>query len=337
MAFKDSVTVMYDGSVRIHYLDGPHAYYRQDRINPALPETDDKAWGKKIRLKGTTTLLGDTLEKKGLMTWPLGVALRELFGFYDFTSDDGRKLTGFSKGLGTVWEGDDQVAEFSKEKALPWVLSASKAWQRKQKTGSDVGSLVHDAIEQYTLGTPFELTLERYKAGQEEITPEWLATAEEELKMAQLAFDSFKLWWITTGPTLINAEQVVYSKETEIPGAYDALLLIDGKRVLVDWKTSKASVPGGAPQGVYYSYFIQSAAYASALMEMGEAPIDDLMIVSARKDGGFDTVRASEVGLSMDDAIAWWKAVVLCYRLMDSAKKQLVARAKTPITTEAPF
>lgn len=329
---------MYEGSVRINYLDKAHTYSRQDRINYDLPATDDKAWGKKIRLKGTTTLLGDTLEKKGLLTWPLGLALRELFGFYDFTTDDGRKMLGFSKGKGTFWD----ATEETQEGFLPLVQSASKAWQRRQKTGADVGSLVHDAIEQYTLGTPFELTLDKYTESQEfagtSDRAQWLETAPAELEMAKLAYERFKVWWEETKPTLINAEQITYSKETEVAGAYDALLEIDGKRILCDWKTSGASVNAGAPQGVYYSYFIQSAAYAHALMEMGEPLIDDLMIISARKDGQFDTVRASEVGLSMEDAISWWKAVVLCYRMMDSTKKQLVERAKTPSTTEAaPF
>jgi hypothetical protein len=330
LAFRDQSVVMYEGSILVTYLDKAHRYYKQDRVDFGRAETDPQAWGKKTPFKGTTTILGDTLEKKGLMTWPLGLALRELFGFYDFEPEEGKRLVGFSKGKGTIWEADLT----NRLSLVPLVQSASKAWERRQKQGADIGSLVHDAIEQYVLGTPFELTLERYEEGQDfgmfkdaEGRNEWLKTAPEELEMAKLAFERFKEWWAETKPTLINAEQIVYSRELGIGGAYDAILEIDGRRVLVDWKTSNASVSAGAPQGVYYSYFIQSAAYAAALMEMGEPKIDDLMVVSARKDGGFNAIFASDVGLTMEDAIKWWRAVVFAYNMMDKTKRELVALA----------
>lgn len=324
MAFRDSVTVMYDGSVRITYKDGPHAYYKQERINYNLPEDDEKAWGAKDRPKGTTTLLGDTLEKKGLMTWPMGVALRELFGFYDFEPEEGRRLTGFSKGKGTFWQ-----ATPSADELLPLVLSASKAWQRRQKSGADIGTLVHDAIEQYITGSPIELTLEKYQSGQvfenDDEKIEWLKTAEAELNMAKIAYVRFCDWWMETNPTLISTEQVVYSKEFDISGAYDSLLEIDGRIIVEDHKTSNASASAGAPDGVYYSYFIQSAIYAICLLEMGVVErIDDLMIVSVRKDGGFAAIMASDVGLTMDEALDWAKAVIKCYRLMDKTKRGLI-------------
>lgn len=321
---------MYEGSIRMTYLDRPHSYYKQERINYGLPPTDDKAWGPKTRPKGATTILGDTLEKKGLMTWPLGLALTELFGFYDFEPEPGNRKVGvWGKKKGTLLNVDGNLVPMKPDVLVPYVQSAAKAWARKQKTGADIGSLVHDAIEQYVLGTPFALTLDKYAEGQEFETPEigaaWLETAPQELAMALMAFERFKIWWTETKPELINTEQIVYSKAMDVPGAYDALLKIDGRTVLVDWKTSNASVSAGAPQGVYYSYFIQSAIYAVALLEMGAVErIDDLMIVSARKDGNFNAIFASEVGLSMIEAMQWAKAVVFCYRMMDKTKYRLI-------------
>lgn len=340
IAFKDQIAVMYDGNIRITYLDGPHRYYAQQRVNRALPETDEKAWGSKWRPKGTTTLLGDTLEKKGLANWMAGLPLKELFGYYGkFTGSNGKEIgPGFSKGGGTLLkhvvnpnlgEWDELDSTLSKNELLAKITSAAGAASRRTKQGADIGSLVHDAIEQYVLGTPFQLTLDRYEQSQEFVTPaarlDWLEVASDDLVMAIAAFERFKLWWEETKPELINAEQIVYSQKLDISGAYDALLKIDGRIIVTDWKTSNASVSAGAPQGVYYSYFIQSAIYALCLLEMGAVErIDDLMIVSARKDGEFDAIFASEVSLSVIDAIAWAESVIFCYRMMDKTKQQLI-------------
>lgn len=338
MAFKDITAVMYDGQIRIEYKDKAHRYF--------VKELDaDGVWGKQSPVRGVTTILGSTLEKSGLQLWPMGLALTELFGFYSFENEKGVKLTGFSKkAKPTLLRPDHSLREMEADQILEAVMSASKAWQRKQKQGSDVGSLVHDAIEQFVLGTPFELTLDKYEEGQlwfddhfegwEAERTDWLARARDELEMAVLAYTRFKVWWEETTPTLLEAENIVYSRKQDYSGSYDARLVIPkGKHpvfkdrdvtVMTDWKTSNASVAGNAPMGVYYSYLIQDAAYAAALAEMTGELVDDLLVVSARKDGNFDTIYASELGLTVQDCIDWWNAVVICYRSMDKTKKALV-------------
>jgi hypothetical protein len=309
--------------VKIEYKDKAHRYYVRE-FDP-----EKKEWGKARQTRGVTTVLDSTLEKKGLMTWPMGMALQELFGFYDFTNSKGDRMTGFSKNKGTLWAGDELAmgSVSTKEALLPLVTSASKAWQRKQKKGADIGSLVHDAIEHYVRELPFEVTVEQYKKGQEFATKEeeyeWLKQAENDVAMANLALGRFIEWWKEQKPELLGAEDLVYSKLFDYCGTFDGLIKLGGKTILADWKTSNASVSAGAPQGVYYSYFIQSAAYAAAWQEMGNEPIDDLLIVSCRKDGSFDTKLLSEVGLTVEEAILWWESVVHCYQMMDTVKKKL--------------
>lgn len=354
MAFKDISRVFYDGQIKLDYLDKSHRYYIRHRINFDLSETDKKAWGKATRPTGVTTILGDTLEKKGLMTWPMGLALRELFGFYDFTNEKGDRMTGFSKNVGTLWEVDGIK---KKDDVLPIILSASKAWQRKQKKGADIGSVVHDAIEHYIKGEDFDIP-ESYnwaikeafpisKIGEEDPDEAERNLAFQEapadIECALKAFNRFKVWWLETSPTLYGSEEVLYSMEYDFPGTYDADLgipvkhhpkpeLFSGKdliRCTTDWKTSNASTnpDAAAPEGVYYSYFIQDAFYELIRREMGQEPADDLLVVSARKDGEFSLVYASECGLTVDDCIAWAKAVILCFQLMKKTKKALVAHA----------
>jgi hypothetical protein len=383
MAFTDIQKILYDGKVKINYLDKPHMYFRRMRENWDLPETDPKAWGKAKRPKGTTTLLGDTLEKKGLMTWPMGLALRELTGFYDFTNDKGDRMTGFSKGVGTLWD-TDQIAlkAYDQAETMERVLSASKAHLRKKKKGADIGSIVHDAIEHYVLANPNHLIEKTDEAGElvldakgepelymppitgsgfdigetymwsikeaeyedEAEKDQALKDFQADVQQAEAAFGQFKIWWEKLRPELLGAEDLIYSLELDYSGTYDGLVNIDREdhpcaemfpnkqeiMVLCDWKTSNASgsAAAAAPMGVYYSYFVQSAMYALAWAEMGYAMPDDLAIVSARKDGNFDVVYASQLGLTMDDCIAWARAVISCYRLMDKSKKGLVQLGK---------
>lgn len=337
MAFKDIEVMLYGDKVKINYLDKPHMYFARDRIDWNLPTSDPKAWGKARRPKGTTTLLEDTLEKKGLLTWPMGLALGELFGFYNFTNENAEKMVGFSKDKGTLWTPDipfhNLNDDLQEDELLTKIKSASEAWLRKKKKGADIGNVVHDAIEHFVTGEPFNI-LEQYTANIEEAEYENEAALEtargnivEDVGCAELAFDQFKKWWVGSGIKLISAEQLVYSLKYDFSGTFDALLDVDGRKVVADWKTSNASTSkeAAAPQGIYYTYFIQSAMYALALVEMGVVDaIDDLLIVSARKDGTFDTLFASEVGLSMEDCYDWARAAIKAYRLREATRKQLI-------------
>ncbi len=361
MAFKDITKVLYDGKVKLDYKDKAHRYYVRFRENWDLSEDNGKAWGKIVYPKGTTTLLGDTLEKKGLMTWPLGLAIRELFGFYDFTNDEGQQMTGFSKGVGTMWE-NGKTKALTPEELAPIVSSANKAWTRAQQKGADIGSVVHDAIEHYVLANTnnperedtdnmFDIAEQYMWNIKEAITdinsPEYdlaMQEFESDVAMAKIAFGKFTEWWDEVKPVLYGAEDLLYSLEHNVCGTYDGDLgipisahplphLIEGKEIVrctSDWKTSNASKSKDAasPEGVYYSYFIQLAIYELCRREMGFPPADDLLTVSARKDGGFSLIYASELGLTVQECIDWAVAVITCYRYMDKSKKGLLEHAE---------
>jgi hypothetical protein len=263
VAFKDITKVMYNGKVKIDYKDKAHRYYARPRIDWDLPVDNPKAWGKIMYPKGTTTLLGETLEKKGLMQWPKGVALGELFGFYDFTNDYGERMTGFSKGKGTMWEvidGETVLRPLDQQESLPVILSASKAWQRDQKKGADIGTVVHDAIEHFIKGQPFDIAeqylwnikecekdfiegqaiaLKKFKPTEKKslidfqekqardlaefelVHAKSLEDFEDDVAMATKAFLQFQKWWLETSPTLYGAEDLLYSLEHNVCGTYD--------------------------------------------------------------------------------------------------------------------
>jgi hypothetical protein len=56
---------------------------------------------------------------------------------------------------------------------------------------------------------------------------------------------------------------------------------------------------------------------------MGYPPADDLFVVSARKDGEFTPLFASELGLTVDDCLEWAECVIYCFRMMENIKARL--------------
>jgi hypothetical protein len=211
----------------------------------------------------------------------------------------------------------------------------------------EVIAVVHDAIEHYIKGEAFDIaeaynwTIKESEYESDALRDKAFEEAPAEVEMAQQAFLQFEKWWLTVDPLLHSAEDILYSKEYNVFGTYDGDISIEGKhhpiykdresiRITADWKTSNASSSeeAASPEGIYYSYFIQLAVYEIIRREMGLPPADDLLCVSARKDGGFSTIFASELGLSVEDCIDWAKSVILCYRLAEKTKDALRSHAK---------
>lgn len=368
MAFKDLTKHLYPNeagvpTVKLVYYDKPHQYWVRHRVDFDLPNDDPKAWGPAKRPKGVTTLIGDTLEKNGLMTWPMGMALQELFGFYNFEGENGEKLKGYMKErilsedgklvdsgklFGTMWthfeDGSISTTALTPDDALPMLISAQQNHNRKKKKGADIGSVVHDAIDHFINDNPFDIgeqymwAIKDYEYEFEADQVRDLEDFEEDVKLANQAFGSFVDWWNATTPILYGSEDLLYSKKYNYSGTYDGDIGIKAEhhpvfhqlgqeviRVTADWKTSKASksTMAGMPQGIGYTYFLQDALYEIQRREMGLPPADDLLVVSCRKDGGFTLIYASELGLTVGDCIAWAEAVILCHQLMMKTKDGL--------------
>jgi hypothetical protein len=340
MAFKDITKVLYDGTIKVDYKDSSHRYSIRERLTKEdgsflLPADNPKAWSKVLKgVRGTTTLLGDTLEKKGLQRYPLTKALMYMFQFYEFTDENGDKKMGYSeKGFGSLWGEDGKLIPHTREEALEHISYGSKADLRWTQKGADIGSVVHDAIEHHVngddsfdLATEYRNSMEAAKYESDRAKEQAKAEFDADVAMAIEAFNSFKKWWATSGIELLGAEDLIYSRQYRISGTFDGLLRVPSKGVvLADWKTSNASQSKDACmlEGINYQYFLQSAIYAMAWQEMGNEKIDDLLIVSCRKDGGFTTIYASDLGLTVEDCINWAKAVIVCNRMMVRTKTAL--------------
>lgn len=223
---------------------------------------------------GVTTVLGQVLAKPALMMWPLDEAMKLLFGqsFEEVRGDDGEiAIKPIYNPKKALLKADKSYTLAELQDALE---QARKAHTQKRDKGADTGSVVHAAIEAYLRGQKVVVM---------------------ESSEAKKAIKGFINWFeAQKNIKVLAVERVVYSQAFDYCGTIDAVLEIDGRIVLVDWKTSNPSRT--APKGIYPENFIQLGAYAGAYQEeFGEDSVDDLMVVNVGKDGKVNTQLASGI------------------------------------------
>lgn len=237
---------------------------------------------------------------------------------------DGKSVRGVTTILGKVmakdfvgWALDCMASELAEK--LPIITQADieeakKASTRKRDAGASTGTDAHALVENFLKGdAPSSGVLSH--ANPESVN----------------AYRAFVKWFRATKPKVINVEEVIYSVEYGYAGTYDCMLEIDGKVILGDYKTTNTSRL--APNGIYAENFLQLGAYAQAHEEQRlyeEAnggtklvKIDDLAVLSGKKNGKFDYVTASDLGLSVQDCSGMFKRVMNLYTFMQYATKAL--------------
>lgn len=135
-----------------------------------------------------------------------------------------------------------------------------RAAKDKSEAAKEAGTLVHDWIDAYVKAKIAGTDLPEATPGHPE---------------AQKSCEAFIAWERQAKPTWIEADCVVGSATHEFGGRFDALAEIDGKKVLIDFKTSSQFSD---------DYFIQLAGYQLALEEMGEK-VDTRLLLRLPKDG----------------------------------------------------
>ena len=92
---------------------------------------------------------------------------------------------------------------------------------------------------------------------------------------------SFQKFWETEKPFLVENESVVYSDKYGFAGTIDAVVLLDGKLTILDWKTSSR---------IHVTHQMQVAAYAYASHEMGRkvAQTGIVRLGTRHKNGGYE-------------------------------------------------
>jgi hypothetical protein len=123
----------------------------------------------------------------------------------------------------------------------------------KAEEAADIGTMAHSMVETFINGDdPYKVL--------EGVNPEHAAKAT-------LAFNNFLNWQKQTNIKIISKYQeiLMVSEQYRYGGTPDAIGELDGKLILLDWKTSNA---------VYQDYLIQLAAYKNLWDENHDRKID---------------------------------------------------------------
>jgi hypothetical protein len=136
---------------------------------------------------------------------------------------------------------------------------------------ADIGTRAHAAIEDWVAGKPYQFTCQ----------------------YADNAFRAFQGWAAQQPDLKIDQTEIRLVSQTGYGGTIDAVGHINGKRVLLDWKTSAR---------VYPSHLIQVAAYRELWTEnRPDEPIDEMHIIRLdKKNGTFEHHSWPDLSLARD-------------------------------------
>jgi CRISPR/Cas system-associated exonuclease Cas4 (RecB family) len=131
------------------------------------------------------------------------------------------------------------------------------AYSLYTESTSELGSKVHKAID-YTLK---DLKLPKLTKKERRVYDKWLE------------------WWKAQKFELVGAERVTKSKRYGYAGTLDALVIKDGKSIIIDWKTGKNH---------YAEHDLQNIAYQYALLHEEGLAIDGGQLVYIRDEKEID-------------------------------------------------
>jgi hypothetical protein len=208
-----------------------------------------------------------TVEYKGKITVLPGVTgILDIVG----SKDKVNRLMGWAK-KNCLLKVAEHIRAFSGKSLIvdeTWIEAVRKsAWKRDKemlKEAGDIGTRVHNAIDSFIKG-------------------------EEPLldPDTKQGFDNFLAWLKESRIKLIQGDTYIASLKMGYGGAMDALGEIDGKLVLLDWKTSNY---------IQENYSLQAAAYTMAFEECFEQDIDKAFVVRFGKEKSGD-IEPKEVNL----------------------------------------
>ena len=237
---KREIIKLYNGKVEIEFLQGSHTYYLLK---------DGKKLPKKKRLAGATTFTGQIDKSSPLLIWATRLytaRVKELMREdKSFTADD----------------------------ILSMLALGESAHKEKKEQAANIGDYVHKFAEEYSKDQNQKKAYDRMKEELGDIPTDMLV-------QVQTSCVALLDWLKKEKVKILSSEKIVYSRKVGFVGTYDAIVEIDKKKYLLDWKTAK---------GVYSSHIYQSSAYFNAHEEENSKDkLDGVMIVSIAKEDIFD-------------------------------------------------
>lgn len=155
------------------------------------------------------------------------------------------------------------IDSFTKEELFPVLEEALTQHTVKKEQAADIGSQVHEWIEQFALS--------RINGTEAPILSEDMPEGVEN------AIGGFLDWYNENDVKFLASERLIYSKKYDYCGLTDFIAVINGKKSVGDYKTSKS---------VYSDHRYQLSAYWNAIEEEDEEEIEQGVILHVNKETG---------------------------------------------------
>lgn len=150
------------------------------------------------------------------------------------------------------------------EEIWPLIEEAEKQHDIKKEAAADFGSQVHEFAENFA----------KFKIGKLPKSPEITDDMPEEVINGINAFLS---WYNENDVQFIEAEKLIYSKKHGFVGMTDVIARVNGRLMLIDYKTGK---------GVYSEAHYQVAGYVMGYEEETDLRVDAALILNFNKETG---------------------------------------------------
>jgi hypothetical protein len=231
-----------------------------------------KLKGEKTYLNSVTSITGIIDKSRILILWAIGLAGSHLRKYFE----------------------ESKSNTFSPEELIPVINEALNQHNVKREEAADIGTQVHD------------LALQISEALRDNKELPLLENLDERVANGISAFIN----WLTGNKVeFIECERLVYSKKYNFVGITDAIILMNGKRYLIDYKTSKS--------GHYSEYKYQVAAYCLAYEEETGEKLDGTAIVHFNKEtGDFEHIE-----ISNEDNIINQEVFLACLKIKEREKE----------------
>lgn len=156
---------------------------------------------------------------------------------------------------------------FTKSDVEAMIDEGKNAHRLAKESACTIGSIVHDFAERNA------------KEGLTDITniDGYNTLSEEEKTKALAGAQAFIDWKINSSPKFLQHEFSVFSRKEKFVGTLDALISIEGKKYLADYKTSK---------DIYTSHLYQVASYLKAYEEEYNEKLEGGLVLKFDKETG---------------------------------------------------
>jgi len=167
------------------------------------------------------------------------------------------------------------------------LAEAKRAHTVKKNKATDIGTMTHGWIEKY-----IKAATKREKLPKRPVNKEM-----------NNAIDCFFNWMKKNKAKFISSERKIYSKKYKYAGMVDLDVKINGKRTVVDIKTSN---------GIYPEYFLQGVAYMIALEEELKVKYDGGITILQLPKEGSKLIPFNAQNINGKEIAAYKKAFLGC-------------------------